>query len=276
MDVMEVTRRDCEPLAMLSVSPLQVFEQHAISFVFEHKMKVLETRLPAAAKGNLEYLAGVIRDDFIVPSLTGCKNRKEYFQFWAKNVREFNETVKAYRVVLSHHLRESSLDALVGTTWEALKQEIQATLTRLAGNEAAGEFEFCFSTAERTNRLIASFDSMEKPRDLERDQFLLGEYLRSSVLFIIGLFSFADMANGIEPRNEEILEEVFAFTRQGALCSYAAAREAYSLRQHEEIAPDALVEELFSDADDVVLANATIEDATRIAQICDIRIPGQE
>ena len=273
---MEVTKRDSDPLAMLDASSLQVFQQHAISCVFEHKMGVLETYLSGLAKNYVEYLVSVIRQDFIVPSLTGCKNRNDYLQFWIKKAREFNDTVRAYEVMLNRHLRESSLDALTGTTWEEMKREIRAALTDLAGSDAAAEFEFCFSTAERTNQLIARFESMGKPKDLARDRVLLGEYVRSSVLFSIGLFSFIDIANGVKPRNEEILDEVFEFTRQGALCSYAAAREAHSLRAREDIAPDAQVEELFLDADDVALANATIDDAAKIARLCDVRIPGRE
>jgi len=62
----------------------------------------------------------------------------------------------------------------------------------------------------------------------------------------IGIFSLSDMASGVKPRNEEILDEILSFLRQGSLHCYAAAREAYSLRHPEEIAPDAKVGELFS------------------------------
>jgi len=50
MNLAEVTKRDCEALAMLSVSSLDGFEQHAVSFVFERKMELLGQRLPPPAR----------------------------------------------------------------------------------------------------------------------------------------------------------------------------------------------------------------------------------
>jgi len=282
MNLAELSRRDSEPFMLLQHTPLQVFEQQAISFPFESAAKPLTKtaakpltkQVFSVPRTHIMHLAASIRNEFIVPSLRS-RGRQEYLKFWTEKLREFDETVRAFRVLVKRSYRPSSLISSTWKGWESVRRKIETALTTVGGPNAADEFDFCFSTAERTNRLISKFGDAE-PSDTEKDRELLLKYLQASALFTVGLFSFSDMAGGVKVRSHEVFEEVFSFLRQGALHSYAAAREAYSLRQPEEGSPGTQGDELYSGADDVALAELFVEDAATIAHMCKDRHSARE
>jgi len=265
MELSESSGSHQNPLALFKVPVMERFNPPSFPIGFERAGgRPLDLLVAPPAKQGLDFLISAIREQYVIPSITESRTRKQYWDFWQGHLNGFHRAIQALHVFLSHALSEATLGQLGHNHAKQINESLRATLVELAGEDAGAEFDFGVTTMARASVLLSKFASRD-PRDERADAKLRRDYAIASALFTVGMYTFIELQRpDTSISTPEVFEKgVMEFFRQGSINAYRAAREAFDLR----VAPLANDEgELFTgEPEDVDLAEATIEDVPALA-----------
>lgn len=240
------------------VAPLLVNLRQSSPFEVEVDLSKAE-QLPPAASGAVQFLAHQLVQQFVIPAIR-AKDGEGYERFLMEHFHEYCETLQSLHVCVARALSEERAAVVAEARLEAVLRDLCEKAAALAGDSAAEEVDFTFSTFRRAARIVGSFarDGLT-PEQLELDRGLARKYHASAAIHCFGVFSLLAAGSGIHA-SASVIDKAFELLRSGALDAYSAAREAWELRQPVEPAEQTDFPEQF-DANDVALANTGLADS---------------